>query len=41
MNMNPKLILVMVSVILAALSYWIPQTLGAAVIILGASELVK
>lgn len=39
--MDPKLILVVLAIILAALSYWMPQTLGAAVILLGAALLIK
>ena len=38
--MQPKLILVILSIILAALSYWLPQTLGAAVILLAAAMLI-
>jgi len=38
--MNPRLILSLIVIIMAALSYWIPQTLGASVVILGAANLV-
>ena len=38
--MQPKLILVILAIVLAALSYWTPHTLGAAVIVLGAAMLV-
>lgn len=38
--MSPKLILVLLSIILAGLSYWQPSLLGASVILLGASQLV-
>ena len=36
MNLNPQLILTVVAIILAALSYVWPHTLGAAVILIGA-----
>ena len=39
-NVQPRLILVILAIVLAALSYWLPQTLGAAVILLGAALLV-
>lgn len=38
--MNPKLLLTVLAILLAALSYWLPHLLGAAVIVLGAASLV-
>jgi len=39
--MNPKHILIILAIILAALSYWLPQTLGASVVLLGAAMLIS
>ena len=39
--MTPQLILVVLAIILAALSYIWPHTLGAAVIILAAASFIK